>query len=140
MTTWRAAQCQPLHIQLRDSSDDLLWAAGGGKGFTSATYAEDGTLTEVIAALETALEAARFELRGLNVAEAGADVGRASAQVQNDVPVASIRYGYPDGEVRMMPTVVLKLLPALIPAKVDIVRDMDVAAMRAVNDDYITLV
>jgi hypothetical protein len=64
------------------SESALLWALNEAGGFTSRSYVSDGTLTEIVRALEGALSQARGELSvALDVTEPVADIGTSAAQV-----------------------------------------------------------
>jgi len=81
-----------LRVVVETIQGERLWERADGKGMTSDSYREDGTLASIIAALGEAIRQACGELAG-NDAHAIADVGAASSEIERDVPPAVVRHG-----------------------------------------------
>lgn len=82
-----------MKVQVMNTDGAVLWCHGIDKqgnrsGMTSLTYLNDGTHQEILAALVAANDQALAEWLSTNDLNGVTNAGRASPQINGDIPIA----------------------------------------------------
>ncbi len=65
-------------VRIINDAGETVWEREGNRGITSRSYANDGTLEEIISSLKDALKQAEGQLISFQEVDAVADVGPAA--------------------------------------------------------------